>query len=931
MKPQEIVEAVAELFEKPYEASEFPFDFLRAFGNNETAIKKLRMGDVKPSDVPHGVVRSGQIHLATCEPGGVERTLAALRSSPRNGPSKVKFILATDGEWLEAENLRTGDGVATAYAEFDEQLSFILALGGFSSAREVKEQELDVKAARKLNKLVLELLKTDRAWGEDAMRTELNHFLARLVFCLFAERTDIFPGKGLFTRTVGDMAKGEPADANGVIETLFRAMNVDRPFRKAQGIPDWTTDFPYVNGDLFAGSTATPKFSRSALNYLRMAGGLDWGAINPDIFGSMIQRVADKGERGSLGMHYTSVPNIRKVLDPLFLDDLRLHLERAGDNGRALLNLRKRMARIRVFDPACGSGNFLVIAYKEMREIEAAIDLRRGETGRKSGLPLSNFRGIEIDGFACEIARLALIIAQFQADVRHRGPLEAKADFLPLAGGNWITHGNALRLDWTAVFNPESEAAPKVASDLFEDPLRQQTIDFENEGGETYLCGNPPYAGYNRQSESQKSDIASVFSSMTKNFGNLDYVSSWFGKAAMFNQVCGSRAAFVATNSICQGSHVPILWPLMYGLGQEICFARTSFKWSNLAQHNAGITVIVVGIQNESKGLKQLYQEARDSIVTERTASVIGPYLVPESTTIVTSETKPLANIPNMTLGNHPYYASDLILSRTDKSALVESFPEAKALLRPYYGSSEVIGGVCRVCLWIEDHKREVAMNIPDVRRRIESVKAIRELKLSDATAQKLVKSPHRFRDSVLATKSLIVVPQVSSERREYLPVGLLGADAVISFQAYGLLDAELWSLSLIASRLHWVWIGTVCRRMRTDFSYSNTLGWNTFPVPLLTTENREELTRRAEDILLARERYFPATIAELYDPERMPADLRAAHEANDDTLERIYVGRRFRNDTERLEHLFERYTAMVAKGEREKGRGKARVPRVQG
>jgi len=299
-------------------------------------------------------------------------------------------------------------------------------------------------------------------------------------------------------------------------------------------------------------------------------------------------------------MHYTSVPNILKVLNPLFLDDLRTQMEEAGDNARKLLNLRARMAKIRVFDPACGSGNFLVIAYKEMRAIEAEINRRRGEVGRKTDVPKTNFRGIELRDFAAEIARLALIIAEFQCDVTYRGEVQARAEFLPLNAQNWITQGNALRLDWLSICPPTGTGVRFQAKDLIHTPLDQAQIDFENEGGETYICGNPPYLGSTWQTTEQKEDLQRIFEGRTKSWKSLDYVAGWFMKAADFGMHTKSVAAFVSTNSICQGQQVPILWPLIFQTKHEIAFAHASIKWANLASYNAGVTVVIVGISNHA-------------------------------------------------------------------------------------------------------------------------------------------------------------------------------------------------------------------------------------------------------------------------------------------------------------------------------------------
>jgi hypothetical protein len=431
MNAVEIEEAISALAEQPFDPEEFPFAFLEAFGNKETTIKRLRAGASNKSDLG-GVLQTNNIHIAVAPPGGVTKMLAALRASPATTKAKARFILSTDGTDFEAEDVDTGETVACAYTNFPDYFGFFLPLAGITTVKQLRESSFDIRATSRMNRLYVELLKDNPEWGTDARRHDMNHFMARLIFCFFAEDTDIFHKTGLFTDTIEQMSAKDSSNTHTVIGELFRAMNTKRDERAKAGIPRWADAFPYVNGELFSGSTDVPRFSRIARSYLLHIGNLDWTKINPDIFGSMIQAVAEDEERGALGMHYTSVPNILKVLNPLFLDDLRAKLEEAGDNPRMLLNLRKRMARIRVFDPACGSGNFLVIAYKEMRAIEAEINRRRGEADLRTEIPLTNFRGIELRDFPAEVARLALIIAEFQCDVLYRGQKEALQDFLPL-------------------------------------------------------------------------------------------------------------------------------------------------------------------------------------------------------------------------------------------------------------------------------------------------------------------------------------------------------------------------------------------------------------------------------------------------------------------------------------------------------------------
>ncbi|MFN3791561.1 class I SAM-dependent DNA methyltransferase [Massilia sp.] len=911
MNAVEIETAISELALQPFSAAEFPFAFLAAFGNKETTLKRLRSGNNNLSDVPGAVLQRNNIHIATCDVGEVNSTLKVLRNSQATAKAKAKFILATDGQMVEAEDLISGETISCAYTDFPNRFGFFLQLAGISTIKEIKDSAIDVRATGRLNKLYVELLRENPDWATEERRADMNHFMARLIFCFFAEDTDIFNGEGLFTQIVEQMSERDGTNTHEVLSEVFRAMNISPPERpRAQPrLGSWADQFPYVNGGLFSGSTEVPRFTRIARTYLLHAGGLNWKQINPDIFGSMIQAVADDEERGALGMHYTSVPNILKVLNPLFLDDLRTQLAEAGDNERKLLNLRKRMAHIRVFDPACGSGNFLVIAYKQMRDIEAEINRRRGEPHLGSEIPLTNFRGVELRNFPAEIARLALIIAEFQCDVLYRGQKDALAEFLPLDAQNWIICGNALRLDWLKICPPTGTGVKLVADDLFGTPLNQAEIDFENEGGETYICGNPPYKGSKWQTDEQKSDLANVWSKHPNLVKTTDYVTGWFAKFLDYvDSVPNAVGAFVATNSVCQGQQAIDVWPVAFQRECEIRFAHTSFKWANLASYNAGVTVVIIGLGKKSAAPKKLYQDA-----LLKQCSAIGPYLVPNSLAYVQKANKPIGEQSQMLFGNMPRDGGHLFLDTDLVAEVIANDPEAAHFIKRFVGSDELINGRQRYCLWIEDNEVEKAKEIEFIAQRLNLVAENRKKSDAESTRQ-FAKQPHRFvQIAGVAVSSQILVPGVSSENRPYLPCDYLTSDSIVSNKCFALYDAPLWNMALIASRLHWVWIGTVCVRMRTDFSYSNTLGWNTFPIPLLTDQNKADLTACAEDILLAREMHFPATIADLYDPEMMPDNLRHAHERNDEVLERIYIGRRFRNDTERLEKLFDLYTQMVA------------------
>jgi len=901
----EIEEAISSLFEKDYDPESFKWGFLEAFGNKVTVIKRLQSSN-SLSDIDGAVLLRNNIHLITCPEGEVNSAFFKLKNSPTTSKNKVKFILATDGNTVEAEDLFGDAPLVCDYSDFPNHFGYFLSLAGIETVKQIKDSSFDIRATSRLNRLYVELLKDNPEWGSSDNRHEMNHFMARLIFCFFAEGTDIFRGDGLFTKIISQMSESDSSNTHQIISEIFRSLNTKNADRSSNNLSRWTEPFPYVNGGLFSGSINVPEFSKIARSYLLHIGSLDWTKINPDIFGSMIQAVADDEERGSLGMHYTSVPNILKVLNPLFLDDIRAKLIEAGDNSRTLLNLRKRISKIRVFDPACGSGNFLVIAYKQLREIENEINIRRQEVGRKSDIPLTNFRGIELRDFPAEIARLALIIAEYQCDLIYRGQKEALNDFLPLDSQNWITCGNALNLDWLSVCPPPGSEVKITSDDLFDTPLDQAQIDFENEGGETYICGNPPFSGTRNQNEDQKNDLEKVFSKYTSKWKNVDYVGGWLIKAAEYNVVTKAPFSFVMTNSMCQGQQVPITWAILKRLKVKIRFAYTSFPWSNLAANKAGVIVVIVGLDSDSHSDRFLFSEEKKFYCEN-----INPYLTTHKIDSIEASRKPLFKFTQMDYGIY-YSRSAALILQTDEVVELKKAGIPSKFIKKFIGSTEFINGKSRFCLWISDEDLEYIKSFPIITERLEKVR-VERLETKDLSVKKLASRPHQFREWRDIEEKKMIIPIVSSENRYYLPIGLVDEETVITNAAFSIYSAPIWIFSLIATRLHLIWITTVCGKLKTDFRYSNTLGWNTFPIPQLTEKNKSDLTTCAVNILLARETHFPSTIADLYDPENMPQNLRDAHDKNDEVLERIYIGRRFKNDTERLEKLFELYTKMTS------------------
>lgn len=914
MNAVEIETAVSELAAEPFDAKEFAFRFLAAYDNPETTISKLRSGSTNKSDVEGAVLQRNHVHILVTEPGKVSAGLVTLKLSAATTKHKCEFVIATDGTTFEAEHLPSGETVACEYAQFPDHFGFFLPLAGITTVRSIRESAFDIKAVGRLNRLYLELLRENPEWKEGDLRHEMNRFLVRLVFCFYAEDTRIFTTPQMFTHTIDQMTDRDASNTHEVIAEIFRAMSLSTSARSfAPSLPRWAAKFPYVNGGLFSNAGKVPKFSRVARSYLVQIANLDWQLVNPDIFGSMIQGVANDSERANLGMHYTSVPNILKVLNPLFLDDVRRQLEESRGNPRKLLNLKKRLARIRVFDPACGSGNFLLVAYKQLREIEHEINVERNEPDTPSCIPITNFRGIELQDFCAEVARLSLVIAEFQCNSIYLGSDLAITSFLPLSKKNWIISGNALRLDWQDICPPEGTGVKVTADDLFSTPLTQAEIDFENTGGETYICGNPQFKGRNDQSPSQKSDLQLVCDGKLSGWKNLDYVCGWFVKASDYINRSPGRFAFVSTNSICQGQHITNLWPYIERQDQKIFFGYQSFKWRNLAAENAVVSVVIVGVSNKGETSGVIYNTSEDGEFTAKTVRAISPYLEDDSGVRIHPSSTPINNLPAMSNGNQLLDKNLLSLTPEELANMHISDKQKNRFIKKLIGSEEFIHGTLKYCIWVPDNLKEDAYSISDFKHRFDSVEEFRSSSKRKST-NSLSKTPYRFSSMKIGKNLSIVVPQTSSENRAYLPCGIIGNDTVITHAMYALYDAPLWNMALIASRLHLVWVKAVCGKMKTDFRYSNTLGWHTFPIPKLTEKNKADLTQAAEKILEVRERHFPATIADLYDD--MPDDLRAAHEWNDEVVERIFIGRKFKNDSERLEKLYEMYAKLTQKAE---------------
>jgi hypothetical protein len=632
---------------------------------------------------------------------------------------------------------------------------------------------------------------------------------------------------------------------------------------------------------LFKDEIPTPKFSRNSRNAILTSGKENWSAINPDIFGSMFQAVISVDQRGSLGQHYTSVPNIMKVIEPLFLNDLYEELEKAGNNANKLNALLHRIHHLKIFDPACGSGNFLIIAYKELRTLEMKI-FKAGNMMALSGIQLAQFYGIEIDDFAGEIAKLALWLAEHQMNVEFFKAFGRTNPTLPLREAGKIVQGNACRLDWEVV-------CPKEKED------------------EIYVLGNPPYLGFSLQNYKQKDDIKYVFHPI-KGHKRLDYICCWFKLASLYILKSNAYCAFVSTNSITQGEQVSIFWNWFFEMNLEIFFAQKSFKWNNNAKSKAAVICVIIGICNKSSNLKRLYTNSIFQNVNN-----ISPYLIDCNNTIVSKRTKPLSSIPPMLRGDMPIDGGNLLISSdSEMENLITNFPELQSYIRKFIGAVEFMNNTNRWCLWFNKDNLSFAESIPPVLDRLNGVRQMR-LASSNQNTITLSNTPHLFGQVRHKDVSTIIIPSTTSERRDYIPMGFIESKTIISNLAYFVPCENPYLFGMLSSKMQLIWVKTVGGRLKSDYRYSSGLCYNTFPFPKISTQRKNEITQSVLRILEEREKHSDKTLADLYDPDKMPEGLRAAHRDNDIIIEKCYRSTPFNSDEERLEYLFKLYEKMIA------------------
>jgi len=859
------------------------YDLLRAYGLPKASIARLRTGTHNRSDREDERLWKGKVYYRFVNGADdLHDVIDDASTEPLILKERPRFLIVRDSIRLLALDTQNGRTLDTILADLPSHFDFFLPWAGIEKTQLENTNYADVKAAEKMARLYDEIIKHNQIATADDVH-HLNVFFSRLLFCFFAEDTQVFE-PSQFTNAIASMTNANGEDVHTFLDELFVVLNTEQSSRV--GLPSRFRGFGYVNGNLFSQKAGSPRFSAKARRIVLECGTLDWSQINPDIFGSMIQAVVHPSQREGLGMHYTSVENIMKVIRPLFLDDLQEAFESAADSPQRLQRLLTRICSIKVFDPACGSGNFLVISYKELRKLEHRIlqrlsDLDPNTRGlfSLSRIKLENFYGIEIDDFAHEIAILSLWLAKHQMNVEFRELFGVEISLIPLKDTGNVVCGNATRINWLDVVGTR-------------------------DGDEAYITGNPPYLGSRNQKPEHKADLKLHH----PRYKSLDYVCSWIILSAQLVAAGEATAAgLVATNSVTQGEQVGILWPGILETGVELAFAYRSFKWSNEAKGGAGVACVVLGLRKPPIKQKRIFADGIVEVVRN-----ISPYLTDSTNATVKRASKPISDsMPTMTYGCLLNDGGNLILETAERSALLSQRPEAAAYLKPFLGASEFLDGQTRWCLYIPDDQVTNAEAIPEIKIRLDRVRQHRE-RSTEASTQKLAAHPNRFYFSCYREAPCLIVPGTTSERRPYIPVGILPSGTVVSNLANVIYSAESWVFGLVQSRMHMAWMRAVAGRLETRYRYSAALVYNTFPVPHLLDADKRSITGGAHAVLDAREQFAERTIAELYDPKQMPQVLQSAHTRLDEIVDDVYGKRGCDSDEERLGLLFDMYAQLT-------------------
>lgn len=808
-----------------------------------------------------------------------------------------KYILVSDFERFKLYDLDTGAKHEFQLRELSAHVHLFGFMAGYQKRSYKDEDPVNIEAAERMGKLH----DTLEAAGYKGHALEV--YLVRVLFCLFAEDTGIFE-RTQFQDLVDTYTKPDGSDLALQIAQLFQTLNTPKEDR-FKTLDETLGAFPYVNGKLFEENLPLAAFDTKMRESLLLCCALDWSKISPAIFGSMFQAVMNPKERRNLGAHYTSEKNIQKVIKPLFLDDLYTEFEKAKGNRARLNELHRKISTLHFLDPACGCGNFLIISYRELRELELLIlrELYKGGQGvldvrEIMRVNVDQFAGIEYDEFPARIAEVAMWLIDHQMNLKVSDEFGQYFVRLPLSKTAKIVHGNALRVDW-------ADVVPK--EDL------------------SYILGNPPFIGKSLQNKSQREDMGFVFANAS-GAGLLDYVAAWYVKAAQYIQDTNICCAFVSTNSISQGEQVGVLWGEMFNRYRvKIHFAHRTFSWSNEARGNAAVHVVIIGFGVLDTDNKRIfdYTEIKGE-PQERKAKNINPYLVDGKNILINGQSKPICNVPEMFKGSQPTDGGNLLLTDEEKNEFVLKEPLAAKFVRPFISANEYLNGQKRWCLWLVGIAPNELKQMPLVLERIEAVKKMR-LESTKAATVKWAQFPALFTENRQPQKEYVLVPSHSSENRKYIPFDFLSREKILNNSCFSIPDASPFIFGVISSLMHMTWVKYVCGRLESRFRYSNTIVYNTYPFPLAPNDaQKKKVEEAAQAVLDTRAKYPGSTLADLYDPVTMPPDLVKAHQALDKAVDLCYRPQAFGTELARIEFLFglyEQYTAPMFGGAGKKGK----------
>ena len=802
-----------------------------------------------------------------------------------------RFVLVSDFARFRLYDMIEGTQSEFLLKELYKNVKLFWFIAGYQPQKISPQSPVNAKAVQRMAKL------HDRLKQIGYTGHALEVYLVRLLFCLFAEDTGIFE-RTQFTEFIEQQTREDGSDLAPQLAQLFDVLNTPEAAR-LKNLDDTLSRFPYINGKLFEERLPFASFDRDMRAALLYCCAIDWSGISPAIFGSLFQNIMDEtpNARRNLGAHYTTEENILKLIGPLFLDELRAEFDKIRHTVKSrtqnLQAFHSKLAALKFLDPACGCGNFLVIAYRELRRLELEVLRALHHSGQQAldiativQVDVDQFHGIEIEEFPVQIAQVALWLTDHQMNALVSEEFGQYFIRLPLNKSARIVHGNALRLDWNTV-------------------IAANECDV--------VMGNPPFIGAKFLNDAQRADVDAIFHD-TKNAGLLDYVTCWYRKAAEYIAAHPAiRAAFVSTNSITQGEQVGVLWPDLLRRGVHIHFAHRTFQWSSEASGKAAVHCVIIGFGLQEATQKTIFEY--ENIQGEAHAVVaknINPYLVDAPNIVIEKRTAPICSVPEMRFGNQPIDGGHLILSEEERNEFIQNQPQAMKFIRSFLGADEFINGTPRYCLWLRDASPDEIRSLPYVRQRIQAVKEFR-LKSNREATRSLSATPSQFAFVSHPNSNYLILPSVSSERRSFIPTGFLPPEVITSNLCLIIPNATLYHFGILTSTMHNAWMRTVCGRLKSDYRYSVSIVYNNFPWPEPTGTQRQAIETAAQAVLDARTLFPDATLADLYDPLTMPPQLVRAHQTLDRAVDAAYGKKSFASEAERVAFLFERYQTITS------------------